>query len=303
VRKVVNIDIAGQRLVGTYHLPENGDGPSSARDVAVLILNFAQLPRAGLADMSVHLADEHAANGFPAFRFDMPGLGDSPGELPRSERLLWDFTENGGYAQCAAALVEQLIQRFELRGIVLGGLCGGAITSLFAADQWPAGVLGLILLEPTYFLVGSPGSQMPGRTPRKKNALRNGKSNLRQRLLTTLKNNADSIWLRPLRKGFLSLRHGRDRIFGPRFPDGINHPLVLASRRVAARALPILCVNAGSKQRWLHQYQVFGHVKGRRITFVEIEGTNHMLVPGGGQAKVVEQVGSWLRKTYRASHL
>jgi hypothetical protein len=228
----------------------------------------------------------------------MPGLGDSPGHQLNSVRDVWAFTEQGGHAKHAAALVEQLNERFGFTGMIVGGLCGGAITSIFAADALTRGIAGLVLLEPAYYRVGAEGSQMPGKSPLSKSGSGKNNAGLLSSLRAEIKSKSNKGWWKWARSGYVFAGQVRDVLIGPKFPEGINHSLVDASRRVAGRQLPLLLVTAGKSQRWLNRFQVFGRVPGRQITFVEIEGTNHMLVPGGGKSQVIENVNSWLVKTF-----
>jgi len=298
VRRIAKIQVDDYRLIGTYHEPASADGVNCpARDIALVILNFAQMPRAGLADLSVQLADKQASLGFPTFRFDMPGLGDSAGMDHEGVHDIWKFTESGGFAQFATALVHRLITQYHLRGVVLGGVCGGAITSLYATDKLPTGVVGLALLEPSYNRIEASDTQMPGKPAMKKGGA-NEKINRWRQLRTNLRTKSHTGGLRYLQKSYTSLRQALELVTGPRFPECINRPLVDVSRRVAARGLPILLVSAGSSQRWLFRYQVFGRIRKSKITFVEIEGTNHMLVSGGGKTKVIEHMGAWMMRTF-----
>jgi len=103
-------ELIGVRLRGTFHRPaESAADPrtvgSGQARTAVLFLNSLALPRAASGDSAVYWAESFAKRGYPAFRFDLPGLGDSDGETSTD---LLDFINAGGYAAAAAHLAKGL---------------------------------------------------------------------------------------------------------------------------------------------------------------------------------------------------
>jgi len=109
----------GDRLVGI--LAER-DGAASVGTPAVVFLNAGANHRVGPNRLYVSLARELAARGYPAFRFDVGGLGDG-GLAP-------GMTENQVYSKASVADVQaaltfltniRRVQRFVLVGICSGG--------------------------------------------------------------------------------------------------------------------------------------------------------------------------------------
>ena len=147
MREAISASHDGRLLHGTSHI-----GPA-AGDVGILFINSGTLPRSSRGDLYAHLADALAERGFKSFRFDLPGLGDSQGEVPGEFVEFYEVVQEGAYADCIAALARDMRKRYGLKAIVLAGICGGAQTSVFAAAKNKGeGVAGLILLDMPFFL-------------------------------------------------------------------------------------------------------------------------------------------------------
>ena len=140
----------GKLLIhGTCHKPEaEGSSASPKGRVGIVFLNSLSLPRTATGDSAAYWADSIAQCGYPAFRIDLPGLGDSPGELPLN---LLDFINSGGFAASASHAVRQLVTRFGLAGVILVGHCGGCVSAVYAVAQ-SAECRGLVLMDPYFHL-------------------------------------------------------------------------------------------------------------------------------------------------------
>ncbi len=152
MRAVLQQEVGGVVLTGTRHVPAE---PTSR--LGVLFINFGYVPRDGHGGLAAHACDALAARGFPAFRFDLPRIGDTPGPLPKEAPEFYELVSSGSFAEVTRGLVRALCQGQGLEGMVVGGLCGGAITGIYVADQEPL-VKGLILLEPEMYLTEPPRS-------------------------------------------------------------------------------------------------------------------------------------------------
>lgn len=127
----------GQPLLGL--LSEPGAGQVVA-DTGVLIVVGGPQYRAGAHRQFTLLARVLAAAGYPVLRFDVRGMGDSPGAQRSFEALHEDVH---------AAVAALLHARTGLRRVVLWGLCDGASAALLALQARPApAVAGLVLLNP-----------------------------------------------------------------------------------------------------------------------------------------------------------
>lgn len=132
------IHIAGDGfdMLGILTLPAP-DTPM--RHIGVVVVVGGAQYRAGSHRQFVRLARRLAAAGHPVLRFDLPGMGDSPGEPVPFENT----------APHIAAAVEAMLRAAPVRYAVLWGLCDGASASLLymQATQDPR-VTGLALLNP-----------------------------------------------------------------------------------------------------------------------------------------------------------
>ena len=293
MRNVLQLELEGAALFGTYHRPQS-QGVRSAH-VGVLLFNSGFLPRSAPGDALAHLSDRLAEEGYPVFRFDLPGLGDSPGRLPEQIPDLFREIHGGGYGQVAASLTLELIRRFHLDGMVLGGNCGGAITALYAGAKIPAAVRGLILLDPAFSLIDHPpsGRSRDGRDDEKRLAdvrqwVRAGWTGLKQ-----------VPGLTPVRARYNRFRRSRDKRRGARLPPTANLPLIDCFGKLAV-GTPVLFVAARAGEAavgYAFDYlPYFRSNLGGQVEFVELTGTNHSFVEGRGKQAVGGIIQEWLAR-------
>lgn len=121
---------AGQTLRGILHRPE----AIAENAPGVLWLSAGQKVRQGAWRMNVVIARRLAARGVPVLRFDYHGIGDSDGPDHHGDFVmdLYGFIQTGGFREDVAAAARLLRAEVGDRPLVLGGLCGGAISALFA---------------------------------------------------------------------------------------------------------------------------------------------------------------------------
>ena len=129
----------GEGIVrGTYHKAfDKNSGPGSnlteLNRVGVLFLNSMSPTRAAPGDSAVFWADCFAKCGYPSFRVDSPGFGDSDGDPP-VESL--SFINTGGYASVAAGIVSQLIARYKTtRNGYSRALCRRGVCNLYGGGH------------------------------------------------------------------------------------------------------------------------------------------------------------------------
>jgi exosortase A-associated hydrolase 1 len=112
---------------------------SAAGETGILLVTGGTQTRIGSHRMYERLAAKLAGAGWPCFRFDRRGVGDSEGEDP-------DFKESGLDLVAAAAAFRR--EQPQLRRVMGFGLCDGAST--LALHGKAAGLDGYILANPWF---------------------------------------------------------------------------------------------------------------------------------------------------------
>jgi pimeloyl-ACP methyl ester carboxylesterase len=292
-RQLIGLNGLGIRVPGTCHWPTDCVSVQQAVErgkgrLGVVFLNSLSLPRTATGDSAVQWADSCADCGYPSFRLDLPGLGDSDGDLSMD---LLDFINSGGYASIVTAQVKELTKRFGLSGVVIVGHCAGTVSALFAAATSKE-CKGLILMDPYFHL---PQMIRP---------------KLRQKL---------SAWARRSRiGGFASDIYDRLRkmllaVRSEELPRNANFKLLSCWKQVGTSGLPILMLKApglktqGTKPR-LGEFDYIKHLMklaGRKgqVTVKLIEGTDHSFANRAGRAAVRQDIETWLGKYFPISGL
>jgi pimeloyl-ACP methyl ester carboxylesterase len=156
-RTALTLRVDGVQLVGTHHAPAGderpaGDRQGRERPAGLLLINPGMAPRSGNSDLAAKICDALAARGVHAFRFDMPGLGDSDGPVEADIDVFWANVCSGRNDAPLLGVARTLRQSMGLRGLVVGGLCAGAVTAIQAgeAQDGDGPIVGLLLLEPSF---------------------------------------------------------------------------------------------------------------------------------------------------------
>lgn len=278
------LDGFGVTVRGTYHKPYEDSSDlrlnlAPEHRIGVVFLNGLSATRSSNGDAAVSWADSFAERGYPSFRIDLPGFGDSEGDPP-SEWL--SFVNEGGYASIASAKVDELVARFDLSGVILVGHCAGAISAIYTAEV-STECKGLVLMEPYFHL--------PLAAP----------SKMREQL---------HVWALQNRfGGFLSnifdlLKQIRLFFYGNMPPENANFPLLRCWKKLATTGLPVLILRAPSRNvigrktrigEFDYTEYILG-LAGRRSQVVVkvLEDANHSFANRLGRAAVRKQTASWL---------
>lgn len=314
MRKALQLDIAGHRLFGTLHdsPPSLSRSATDCDRTGVLLMSFGQQPRSWVGDLGSSIADRLEERGYPTFRFDMPGLGDSPGTIPVHLEELWRDILSGAHEAPLHALCEDLIQRYSLKGLIVGGFCGGAVTALYSVNLRSPRILGLVLLEPEIALVrtSSPATASAP-PPLAVDSLLESLDILKARILSP------RSWSRLFSgksdfKFWLKLWHGMID-FGARklsnlgrrkklLPPETNHRMLNAWLLARRQRIPTLVISVGSANRSKY-YQAYGLQPGvidakSALHWIEIPNTTHAMLTGGAKEAVGMHTENWISTNF-----
>jgi pimeloyl-ACP methyl ester carboxylesterase len=283
-RELIDVEVLGHRLRGTFHRPAGlsaatRSSNSSRGSTAILFLNSLALPRAATGDSAVYWADSFAERGYPAFRFDLPGLGDSDGETTTG---LLDLINAGGHAPSAAALATELTRRHGISGVVIVGHCAGSVSAVFTAASCKE-CNGLILMDPYFHL---PVAKRPEVREHLSDWVRRSSIG---RALSNLYDRAKSLRL---------------LLRGSAPPGNANVALLSKWKNLAGAGLPILMFKApgikasGSRPR-LGDFDYIQHVlklAGRksRVIVKTVETADHSFANRTGREAVRKEIECWL---------
>ncbi len=128
MRRILTFDCAGSQLVGTIDIPEN----DPAATTGLLIISGGNEIRMGAHRGQAMLASEIAALGYPVFRFDRRGIGDSEGENG-------EFTSSA--EDIASALIAFRSAHPAVKRIVAFGNCDAASAILLHQPDVDAAVV------------------------------------------------------------------------------------------------------------------------------------------------------------------
>ena len=290
MREALIIEVDGLRLHGTRHI-----GPV-AGERGILFFNSGAQPRSGRGDLNVHLADELANQGWPCFRFDLPGLGDSEGELPGQYLELYRYIQQGGHASVAKALAKALCESNGLSELALFGVCGGAITAVFAA-AWSQNLAtsGLILLDLPFCLsrgMAAAGTQGPSKSFRRRavELARESKARAHDWVI-------ESRWEPYVSAFYRRLMQWRGRGISRGLPADANLKLLEALDSVLARGTPVLLITAQPAKGSAPGFDYASYVQQPRagdLEEVQIQGTTHSFVENEGPSAVLRAITKWL---------
>ncbi len=294
MRQISQFDIGGARLQGTFHPAANAHPGES---VGLLFTNAGLLPRSARGDLAAKFADTFSGWGYPCFRFDLPGLGDSSGEVPEDVLGYYEWVQEGKFADVTLKLAAELCKRHQLSGMVLVGHCGSATTAAFTKLRDQGGVVkGLILLDPSFILYQAvtPGPKAPAKPqpqpkPAGAKSLKARVQDFRQEFVKTKFGFAlKTIWRRT-RKLCLSLR-------GSVLPKNTNLPVIKAWLEFGRSGLPMLVFHADRGDRDIaFDYLHYLHKATRgAIKYTSVKNTNHSFVEGPGPEAVRSGVRAWL---------
>jgi pimeloyl-ACP methyl ester carboxylesterase len=271
-RELITLHGLGGIVRGTYHKAYGAS--SNAERTGILILNSLSPTRAAAGDSAVYWADSFAKSGYSTFRIDMPGFGDSDGNPPPE---LLKFINSGGYGPIASSLMRELSEQFGLSGVIVVGLCAGAVSALYTAGA-SKDCRGLVLMDPYFHL------PLPARPW------------LWQKLTGRISRTALG---RAISSGYDRVTDLRLYLRRNPMPENTNFPLLRCWKTVAPTGLPILLLKAPTTKP---RGEEFDYVKyiceqaggNSRVLVKVVEGAGHTFSNRVGREGVRQVTEIWL---------
>jgi pimeloyl-ACP methyl ester carboxylesterase len=276
-RQLFTVNCQGVLVHGTHHVPA-GDLIKPNR-TGILFLAGFPMPRSAHGDAGVYWATSFAEFGYPSFRIDLPGTGDSYGNVPAQ---LLPFLSTGGYEPIVVEVAKHLVARYNLTGLVIVGHCAGAISAIFAAANCEE-CRGMILMDPPFHLPPS------GRRKVKKALFYWSSRSRLGGVLSKVYAHFKSI----------SLLIHRNAL-----PENANVPLLKCWEDLASGGMPILLLNASAPQASaakprVGKFDYLQHIlklagRRNRLEVRVVENANHAFSNPSGRAAVCQHVQEWM---------
>lgn len=267
MRSLMNFDCEGARLGASLD--------DAASDVGLLIVTGGGESRIGAHRGLRRLAAATASAGFPTFRFDRRGVGDSEGD---------DAGFSGSAPDIAAALEAFRGVRPDLRLIIAFGLCDGA--TALALHGRDLRLDGLILSNP--WIVEPPAGLPPAAAIRRRYLERLLSVDGWRRLLT------GRMDYRAAARGLRSLSRKVDQSLATRFASSLDDgakPVTIVLAAGDATAIAFTEAWRGQPFRRLRASD--------SVAFVTIETSSHSFADGDDPDRLAAACISSLQKHVR----
>ena len=122
----------GLNLFGILHLPD----AELMKPLAIILLSPGVKMRVAPHCMYKKMADHYVNLGFPVLRFDFYGLGDAEGDIELTQLSnIYNTIQLGRYIEDTVSAMDWMGNEIGADKFIVGGLCGGAITGMLAAQN------------------------------------------------------------------------------------------------------------------------------------------------------------------------
>jgi pimeloyl-ACP methyl ester carboxylesterase len=306
--EVFTFSSGGCLLPAVLTRPEAGVAPpAGAAGLGVLLLSPGLKHRVGPHRLHLKLAHRFARLGLPVLRFDFHGTGDAEGELPMDDvPELHERIQLGLFTQDTLDALAAFADRAGVTRVLACGLCGGAITAVYAAAADPrfSAIIGFQLpvkvmdrsaefadqISPEFsdFILGLYLKKLF--SPAAWRNFLGGRSEYKL------------IWKTAARR--LRRRFTREKArvaAAPPIPPGMNRPFLDAYHAIAGRV----------RMQWIYSEQERARydfeedfeqrcLQGRERPYekVIIPESNHEFAPDAAQAALLAHIEGWLIRQY-----
>ena len=294
----------GLLLYGMLHTPMG----SHRKNTAILLLSPGIKSRIAPHRLYVKMAERYAMEGYVVLRFDYHGLGDSEGDV--KERFVADFyrtVQQGRYADDVLAAMDYMEKEQGIRRFVLGGLCGGALTGLFAGsgDMRVVGLFGLgipVILDGSQ--VDSVNQMTEGQAEKLRRSYLGKLLDLRAwKRFFTLKSDFRVIW-RVLKPGeskpnMVSIEGNGVEVsnFNPLFPPAFQK-MIFSSRKLLLIFSDMDRLYWEFDEKFWRSHKDMYEEKMEYIDVRILKSANHILSFPESQNEMLNWTGDWLKGNY-----
>ncbi len=298
MRHALKHRIGDHWFFGTYHEPK---APQAGRRIGYFLINTGHAPRAGHGTLMARIADDLCERGAHVFRIDLPGCGDSPGEVPVKEESFWRYLQTGGFDEVTSELARTLAKQHRIDALVSAGMCGGGVVAIMVADRLPDLVVATLLMEPAFVISETERGKAAGGTEYSATRMPGAQKRLIKGLLPP------ASWRRALAGKSDYTAHLRTvrtlvsrtlrRARGEDLPADVNIVEVRAYRKMLSRGRPSLALNAegsGTETVFLTvRDRALPKASRRSLTTCSIPRTNHTFTTPGADDVALDQILRW----------
>lgn len=298
-----------------YCMLEQPPAGVTKREVACVLLSPGVKMRVAPHRLYRKLTQEFLQRGVPVLRVDFHGLGDSEGDLAEEQLdQLYRQVQLGRHVDDARSAFRWLEREHGIKRFIVGGLCGGALTGLLAAEHDEA-VVALYAVGIPVILDGSGQHESVNMTQGQLREMRGG---YLAKLLRP------SAWLRLLtfrsdlrgilRSLFPRIGRGGSRSFAAAGPvptpatptaANLNPKYAAAFFRLLQRNRPALLMFSGADRLYFEYQEKFAtpwnHALAGFASLLSVEvipAANHVLGDPAWVAQARQMTAQWLDRHF-----
>lgn len=311
ITKAVSFHCESCRLFGMLHLPPDH---VLRHKTGIILLNPGPTDRSGPHRLYIKLAVKLAAQGYPVLRFDARGVGDSEGEWREDIEgatilNIWKEIHQGIWIPDAQAAIEFLCQAVpEVGRVILGGLCGGAITALLAGAAHPS-VAGLLMMGTPLTLGDRVGNveALPNETIKQETMNFYRKLASPKAWVRFISCQTDVWGIATTLMEYFRRQTNNDRTHhGRQIETNINPAFMEALKAATRHGKRMLFIYAENDYLW-HEFKEYLLVPqsptARLFEVTTIAKANHNMTETNSQERLHEKVTEWLSEHFKSYNI